>query len=267
MTERRFLDISGQRHGFVDFGGEGPPVLLLHDTLARATTWARTAQWMTPRFHVIATDLRGHGWSAGPDESGLLDQLVSDAVAVIEDQRLQRVAVVGHGLGALVAWTLAGRRPDLVRALVLEDHGIDTYSAPPALIRSWFESWPLPFASVAEIDDFFTTQKWPRRTPFFRESFVETETGYRPLFEFEHVLRAMEGWNDPEHWKSLSEVRCPALVVRGAGGMLPEAELRAMAERLPHGSYTEVEGAGHVIHYDQPDGWRAAVEPFLVEHS
>ncbi|MFH8755940.1 alpha/beta fold hydrolase [Streptomyces atroolivaceus] len=35
-----------------------------------------------------------------------------------------------------------------------------------------------------------------------------------------------------------------------------------MADRLPQGAYTETPGAGHVLHYDDPARWRAAVEPF-----
>lgn len=37
-----------------------------------------------------------------------------------------------------------------------------------------------------------------------------------------------------------------------------------MVRVLPRGQYAEVVDAGHLVHYDQPDGWRRAVEPFLA---
>jgi pimeloyl-ACP methyl ester carboxylesterase len=271
MSSRNHLDIADHNLAFVDFGGAGTPVLFLNDFLGRATTWAPTAQWLPPLVHAFALDQRGQGWSSPLDETDPLDQFVADAGAfaehLAETWAEGAPIVVGHGLGALVGWTLAARRSDLVRALVVEDQAVDSYSAPPAFIRSWFETWPLPFGTLTEIDAFFAAAKWPLRTPYFREAFRESEDGYRPFFEFDTLWRAMAGWNDPRHWESLEQVQCPALVVHGIGGTLPEAELKAIADRLPHGRYAGVEGAGHIVHYDQPDGWRAVVEPFLTEHA
>ena len=36
-----------------------------------------------------------------------------------------------------------------------------------------------------------------------------------------------------------------------------------MVRVLPRGEYAEVADAGHLVHYDQPEGWRTAIEPFL----
>jgi pimeloyl-ACP methyl ester carboxylesterase len=61
----------------------------------------------------------------------------------------------------------------------------------------------------------------------------------------------------------LDLVHCPALVVGGAETDGDLATMREMAGRLAHGSYVEVPGAGHVVHWDNPAGWRAVVEPFV----
>jgi pimeloyl-ACP methyl ester carboxylesterase len=65
------------------------------------------------------------------------------------------------------------------------------------------------------------------------------------------------------HWEELAQVRCPALVVRGLDGELGRAESQEMVRVLPYGQYAEVADAGHLVHYDQPEAWRAAIEPFL----
>ena len=41
------------------------------------------------------------------------------------------------------------------------------------------------------------------------------------------------------------------------------AEAKEMVRVLPRGQYAEVADAGHLIHYDRPEAWLAAIEPFL----
>lgn len=79
------------------------------------------------------------------------------------------------------------------------------------------------------------------------------------------MLRSRATWVFDAHWEELAQVQCPALVLRGLDGELGRAEAQEMVRVLPRGQYAEVADAGHLVHYDQPDGWRAAVEPFLEQ--
>ena len=65
-------------------------------------------------------DFRGHGESDRAPGTYRLEDYVADALSVLE--RLgQPAQLVGHSLGGAVAWTVAQRRPELVRAAFLED--------------------------------------------------------------------------------------------------------------------------------------------------
>ncbi len=77
------------------------------------------------------------------------------------------------------------------------------------------------------------------------------------------MLTARETWVQDAHWEDLAHVECPTLVVRGLDGDLGRAEAQEMVRVLPRGIYAEVADAGHFVHYDQPEGWRRVVEPFL----
>jgi pimeloyl-ACP methyl ester carboxylesterase len=77
------------------------------------------------------------------------------------------------------------------------------------------------------------------------------------------MLKSRQTWVYDAHWEELAQVQCPALVVRGLDGELGRAEAQEMVRVLPHGRYAEVADAGHLVHYDQPEAWRAAIEPFL----
>lgn len=250
----------------IDFGGEGPGLLLLHGLMGRATTWASTAEWLLPHYHVVALDQRGHGWSDKPDKGYSRDAYVDDAAAAIEALGLGPAVVIGHSMGALNAWVLAARRPDLVHGLVLEDKHANRFTqADLQKWRDWFASWPVPFQSLAEVRRFFPDENSPGDGDFFIEVMQETAEGYWPMFSYDHMMQTLADFAENAYASELEQVQCPALVVKGQLSGQKAADLQAMASRLPKGRYVEVEGAGHVIHYDQPERWRAAVEPFLLE--
>ncbi len=100
---------------------QGGPVLLLHGFPQHRGMWDDvTAALNGSGLLTRAVDQRGYGSSTVPDdESGYrLDELVADALAVLDDLEARPAVVVGHDWGAVVAWALAARHPDRVRALV-----------------------------------------------------------------------------------------------------------------------------------------------------
>lgn len=58
-----YIQRDGTRLALTDFGGSGPPVLLLHGLAGHAEEWSETASWLTGDHRVFALDLRGHGRS------------------------------------------------------------------------------------------------------------------------------------------------------------------------------------------------------------
>ncbi|GHJ27491.1 alpha/beta hydrolase [Streptomyces hygroscopicus subsp. sporocinereus] len=250
----------------------GPGVLLLHGLLGRAAHWAETARWLSTRHRAVALDQRGHGRSEKPAE-GPFDRstYVDDAEAAVEQLGLAPVTLIGHAMGALTAWQLAARRPDLVRALVICDMRASALGAASQREwADWFRSWPVPFATLADVrkwfgeDDPTLERPNPPRGDFFAEVMVERSDGWRPVFSCRQMLKVRESWAHDAHWEELAQVQCPTLVVRGLDGDLGRAEAQEMVRVLPRGQYAEVVDAGHLVHYDQPDGWRRAVEPFLA---
>ncbi|GGO86876.1 alpha/beta fold hydrolase [Wenjunlia tyrosinilytica] len=251
-------------------GGSRPCLLLLHGLMGRASTWAQTAEWLVPGFRTVALDQRGHGHSDKPDGPYSREAYIRDAETVIEQLGLGPAVVVGHSMGALTAWQLAARRPDLVRGLVLSDMRASAYGETSQREWwEWFASWPLPFDSLGQArrwfaeDDPALERPRPARGDFFVELMHDGEDGYRPGFSFDHMLATREPWVDEAHWEELAHVTCPALVVRALDGDLGRAEAQEMVRVLPHGRYAEIPDAGHLLHYEQPTSWRQTVEPFL----
>ncbi|OEJ33146.1 alpha/beta fold hydrolase [Streptomyces subrutilus] len=248
-----------------------PAVLLLHGLMGRAFHWSGTARWLGERHRVIALDQRGHGQSDRPAHGPYTrEAFVADAEAVVEQLGLAPVTLIGHSMGALTAWQLAARRPDLVEAVVICDMRASALGeASQQEWADWFHRWPLPFPTQDAArrwfgeDDPRMERPDPGRGAFFAEVMHEAQDGWRPLFSRRQMLRARETWVHDAHWEELAQVRCPTLVVRGLDGELGRAEAQEMVRVLPAGQYAEIPDAGHYLHYDQPAALRAALEPFL----
>ncbi|MFI1888982.1 alpha/beta fold hydrolase [Streptomyces jumonjinensis] len=249
-----------------------PGALLLHGLMGHAPHWAATARWLGATHRVVALDQRGHGRSAKPPEGPFTHEAyTADAEAAVERLGLAPVTLIGHSMGALTAWRLAARRPDLVRALVICDMRASALGAASQQEwEQWFDSWPLPFASRADAHRWFGAEDpWlehpsPARGDFFAEVMTEGPDGWRPVFSRRQMLLSRESWIKDAHWEELAKILCPALVVRGLDGELGRAEAQEMVRVLPLGQYAEVADAGHLVHYERPESWRAVVEPFLA---
>ena len=86
------------------YGGEGPPVLLLHGYPQTLAMWHRAAPRLAKRFTVAATDLRGYGDSSKPpggeDHAGYSKRaMANDQVEAMEVLGFDRFALVGHDRG------------------------------------------------------------------------------------------------------------------------------------------------------------------------
>ncbi|GIG63289.1 hypothetical protein Lfu02_76610 [Longispora fulva] len=240
-----------------DFGGAGAPIVLLHGLMGRARAWTGTADWLTAHGHVLALDSRGHGDAPpGPYDT---DTRVEDVVRVLED--VGPAVLVGHSMGGMTAWQVAGRRPDLVRGIVVIDMSA-LGKARTAGWRAYFDSWPESFGSRDEVAAFFG-REYAGQGRFFAEIMDERDGRFVPHFDPAQLLELVDSWQRDMR-AELDSVKCPALVVRGELSSSSREELTAMGERLPLGSFAEVPGAGHVVHYDQPAAFRAAAEPFVA---
>jgi pimeloyl-ACP methyl ester carboxylesterase len=126
---------TGERIHYLDWGSPGagtpgtPPLLLIHGLAATAWAWAPIARRLSARSHVVAPDLRGHGLSDSPRGGYDLASLAFDMLTVMSANGWGRdvggppVVVCGHGLGAMVAATMAELRPAAVAGLALVDAG------------------------------------------------------------------------------------------------------------------------------------------------
>jgi pimeloyl-ACP methyl ester carboxylesterase len=261
------LKRDGVRLAALDFGGDGVPALLLHGLAGYAGEWADTARWLTARCRVVALDARGHGGSERSPADVSRAAHVADAAFAIERLELGPAVVVGQSLGGQTALLLAARRPDLVRGLVLADAGpagVGDERAVEANVADLVAAlgrWPVPFASREAAVAFFggpslSAEAWAG-------GLEQRDGGWWPRFEVEVMARTLREATSRSYWEEWARIGCPALVVRAGRGQLALADTRAMAQRGRRVEVVDLPDAGHDLHLEAPEQWRAAVARFL----
>ncbi len=113
------MDVGDVRLAYRAWGDAfGSPVVLLHGLGGSAGDWEATGALLGQEWRVYALDLRGHGESDWPDEYDLV-LMAEDVAGFLDELELDRVGLVGHGVGGAVARLLAQEHSDRVERLVL----------------------------------------------------------------------------------------------------------------------------------------------------
>lgn len=109
----------------LDFGGEGPPILLLPGLGATAHSFDDLAPQLARNHRVVAITRRGTGASSRPDFGFDTPRLAQDVLRVMDAMKVDRLLLVGHSIaGDEITW-LGGHHADRFRGLVYLDAAYD----------------------------------------------------------------------------------------------------------------------------------------------
>jgi pimeloyl-ACP methyl ester carboxylesterase len=154
----------GVRIAAYRFGGDGPPVMLVHATGFHAHVWLPMLERLCARYSLFAFDLRGHGESDKPSDVDAYHYQVMarDLLAVADHFRLARFAGLGHSVGGALLVAAEIARPGTVTRAVL----FEPIVLPPELA----EETPAAAAARARRTEFASTdemmERWSSRGPF-----------------------------------------------------------------------------------------------------
>ena len=233
MTGRREVDLGSVVLSVVEHpgpvGGATSPVVLLPGTGLTALSWDAVASALATTRRVVAVDLRGHGASEWPGAYSIA-AMADDVAALLDrldEERLgeERVDLVGHSLGGLVALRAAAAHPDRVRRLVLEDVGMPHPRRPSA-----------PARPEGELD-----------------------------FDWRVVEQVRPEIDEPDpSWPSVvAGVTARTLVVAGGpSSFVPAEHVAQLVAALPDGRSVTLD-TGHEVHDADPVGFVRVVRAFL----
>lgn len=239
---------------------DGPTVILVHGLTGTAALWADVAERLAAAGRrVIAPDLRGHGASPKTGDLSLAGH-AADLTALLE--QTGPACVVGHSLGAAVAWTVAAARPDLVRRLVLEDQHPDANPGGWRGWQDWAGAWPARFDSRDEGLEFLAAAG--RSASWWIPSLVEKDGAtWGWSFDMDAVVATSQSLSATESWGTLAQIQAPTLLLRGAKSPhLRQDVAERMAAAMPRCELAVVPERDHWVH-EEPAPYAAILLDFL----
>jgi pimeloyl-ACP methyl ester carboxylesterase len=116
------VDAGGLRTNYLE-AGSGSPVLLIHGSGPGVTAyanWRLVLPALAERFHVLAPDMAGFGFSERPEKGDYgVDMWTDQVVGFLDALNLDRAHVIGNSFGGAIALRLAARHPERVGKMVL----------------------------------------------------------------------------------------------------------------------------------------------------
>jgi pimeloyl-ACP methyl ester carboxylesterase len=279
-----FLEYDGVRLHYLQAGPiDRPVVVLLHGNGALIQDFMLSGllDLLSRRYRVICFDRPGFGYSTRPRLRLWTPEAQADLLAgALRRLGIEGALVVGHSWGALVALAMAVRVPDLVRSVVL----VSGYYFPTPRKDVWLMSGPAvpllgdffcytltPFLARAIIWKLVRHLFAPREIPQVFKARFPVSLTVRPASlrasAEESAFLIPAAARLQEHYASL---RCPAAVVVGDDDKYVRPEQGARLQKVvPRAVLRRVSGAGHMLHYADPelvadsvhlmDAWKPAV--------
>ena len=255
--------------------GDGPPVLLLHGFPQNSYTWRKHLPLLANAgFRAIAPDMRGYGRSDKPTAVSdyATSRLIDDVHALVRSLGYEKVHLVGHDWGGVVAFHVAAARPEIVdRLVILNAPHPDLYFR--SLLRSQKQrnlSWYIFLFQLPFLPERVLPLKWVLPRMFrmygpgvFTDEDVET---YTNAVRAPGAARAMVNYYRAaaRRYRPIPSIKRPTLVLWGEKDLalgtwqldgLERYVENLIVQRFPH--------ASHWLNEEKPDEVHEAMVRFF----
>jgi 3-oxoadipate enol-lactonase len=249
---------------FTALGSGDTTVLMLHGIGGGHLSFAPQVEtFATAGYRAVAWDMPGYGHSA-PIEPYTFKGLAQSCIALIETLKCGHVTLLGHSMGGMIAQEVVARRPELVSQLILcgtsPSFGKPEGDWQQAFVRE--RTAPLDAGrSMAELAEILVPQMvGPGSLP----EGVRLATHCMSLVPASTYRRALECIVTFDRRAGLAQIPVPTLLVAGEYDKnAPPAVMKKMAQAIPHSTFIEMRGVGHLQNLEAPDDFDNLVLNFL----
>jgi poly(3-hydroxyoctanoate) depolymerase len=244
--------------------GSGPPLVLVTGIGANLDMWEPFVREVDDR-EVVAFDPPGAGGSQRPRRPLRMPALARVVDALLDELGLGAVDVLGYSFGGGLAQELARRVPQRVRSLILCATAPGLGGVPP---------WPYPALLLASPARYYHPAAFrfevpriaggrTRRDPALLERQASARLKHPPdPLGYAYQLYAVCGWSSLP-W--LHRIAQPTLILAGdEDPIVPLANARLMARRMPGARLRVVRGGGHLFLLDEPETVAGDIREFLA---
>lgn len=248
-------------------GERGPWVLLSHGLATDLSMWDELTDALKDRYRVLRYDARGHGGTAPTEGDYTLDQLVADAVGILDEVGVEQTHFAGLSMGGMIALGLLLDYPKRIKSAVIAD---SRHTTTPPFTEAWLTRAEEVRQGGIEAVVQSTVARWssaglaerdPAAVKRMEKMIRNTSAlGYRGC------AAALARLN---YGPRLDQIATPTLVICGSEdhGAPPE-NTRQMHAMIKDSRFAEIEQAGHISNIEKPAIFNAAVVKLYddVEH-
>ena len=253
---------NGIRQHYLRYGGKGAPLVLIPGITSPAITWGFVGERLGRDYDTYVLDVRGRGLSeTGPDLDYSLDTYAKDASEFAAALKLERYRLVGHSMGARIAARMGrteGKRLDRVAL-------IDPPLSGPGR-RPYVKTLSFYLDAIREAREGRADVEAIRRTyPGWNEEQLRLRAEWLHTCDDTAIEKSLRGLNEEDIHGDIPKIVAPALLmVAGKGGVIDDADIAEVKKLLPSILVRKLEGAGHMIPFDDFEGFFAALDGFLA---
>ena len=281
------VDLDGPVH-YLDFGGDGKPLLMVHGLGGNALNWMAVGPALAENHRVLALDLIGFGRTPLFNRSAALGGNASVVHSFIEQVMGEPAILMGNSMGGHIAILEAADHPRWVDALILVDPAIPGVHVrrPDPTMLGVMAALTLPGLADMVIDR-RSRRLGPER--LVRETIAlvcadpsridsamidahvelmreRANLGRQASRAFLQAVRSLGlRMADPRFWTRVKKVEAPTLVVHGElDRLIPVSAVRDLVRRRPGWTLEVIQGAGHVPMMETPDLFLKVVNQWLT---
>jgi pimeloyl-ACP methyl ester carboxylesterase len=271
--ENHFATVNGVRIHYVA-GGKGSPLVLLPGWPETWWAYHKVMPALAEQHFVIVVDLRGMGSSGKPESGYDKKTMAEDISELVKHLGYQKVDIVGHDIGAMVAFSFAENHPDQTNALMMLDvaHPSAGYMSIPMLPQKgtfgdkidpdhpylwWFafnQVPGLPEQLLAGRE--YLIQDWFYHYMSINDNAIDAKDRavYAAAYASSDAIRASDGWyqafpQDVIDDGTYGKLSMPVIGLGGPGYKRLKASLDAAA---PGSQTIQIPDCGHFIAEEKP---------------
>jgi non-heme chloroperoxidase len=241
----------------------GHPVLLLHGFADSWRSFELVLPHLPESIYAVALTLRGHGDASRPATGYGIRDFAADLAEFQDAMNLPAAVIVGHSMGSAVALRFALDHPERTVGLVLV--GASPTMGSTAAARQFSDTTvskltdPVDPALVRGMTESMLAQPVPSA---FLDAAIEAGLKVPALVwkaAFESRWR-LEG----DYSAELNRIKIPTLIVWGDHDVrYPRGEQEALASAIAGSRLLVYHGAGHLLHWEEPQRFASDLTAFV----
>lgn len=237
--------------------------MMLHGLGSRGQDWLLQFPALTPRWRVLAPDLRGHGQSSMTRGWPTVADLAGDIARLMEAEAAVPAHVVGLSLGGAVALQLAIDRPGLLRSLTAVNTFPHLRPAMGGLRHGAIRMGLLGFGPMTWVGRWVAAGLFPGEDQKVLREAAADRIADNPRRAYLQALAAVLRFDVRSR---LGQIACRTLVVAGErDATVPMEAKLELARSIPGARLEVIPGSGHATPLDAPEVFNAVLVRFLED--